>query len=72
MRKNFRFYSMVTEEPDSVTIHNSPLTASYILVVVLKEVALFVAQGGHGIETTGAEGGDVAGGRSDKGKCGGG
>ncbi len=33
---------------------------------------LFVAQGGHGIEAAGAEGGDVAGGASDEGESGGG
>src|SRR5260370_1119844 len=31
VRKNSRFYLLVTEETDSVTIHNSPLTANSIL-----------------------------------------
>jgi hypothetical protein len=31
---------------------------------------LFIAQGGHGVEATGAERGDVAGGTSDEGECG--
>src|SRR5260370_17149217 len=33
VRKNSRFYLLVTEETDSVTIHNSPLTANSILRV---------------------------------------
>src|SRR5712664_1910846 len=31
VRKNSRFYLLVTEEADSVTIHNSPFTANSIL-----------------------------------------
>ena len=46
--------------------------AAFVQHALLEESGSFVAEGGHGIEAAGAEGGDVASGTCDEGESGGG